>query len=67
MTPAPIREGDQHEQNMPFDLTSDVPRAIVLAEPAAWKDLRNIKSQYADVGTRAKATHDSASVVRQAR
>jgi hypothetical protein len=43
------------------------PKAIVLADPAAWKHLKTIKSQYAFVGTRARPMQDKSSSVRHMR
>lgn len=45
----------------------DVPRAMVLADPAACKHRRSMRSQYALVGVRASPTHASAKTSMQAR
>ena len=44
-----------------------LPRAIVLADPAAWIHRSSINNQYADVGTRASPTHDRDKTIMQAR
>lgn len=44
-----------------------LPKATVLAEPAACTHRNTTRSQYASVGTSANPTHDSESTRRQAR
>lgn len=45
---------------------SNIPIASVLADPAAWRQRKTIRSQYADVGTSANPTHESERSNRQA-
>jgi len=42
-----------------------IPRAIVLAHPAAWRHRRSISNQNAVVGVSARPTHDKMSIARQ--
>lgn len=46
-------------------VAEDSPRAIVLAEPAAWKHRNNKSNQYASVGTSASPTHEIHNSIKQ--